>query len=213
MKKTIFFLLIGILCAAFFTGCPHETQSEQDQEAEHIKVIFDKETFDAQRKAWESSGIKNYQYEQEYCTSQGKLIYRVNVIKDGKVDSETYFIVAYGYSGSGEIDPSFLIQTEDPSKENYLSPEEYEKMISSNMKSIDDIYYNIEKWYEESQKKYVVVDEICEYEIEIQYDRKYPVPEVFAVIYRDRSGTKLSREYLKLDGWRSGAFGFMVLDD
>lgn len=208
MKKTILLLLTSVLCAVFFTGCPGEVKPVTEPEAEYIKVIFDKEKFDEQKKSWEAVCIKNYQYWQSYRTFRGHNINRQIIVKNETVDTENYY---WDIIGGSML--AFPIQTIEPENENYLSPDEYEKMSTSKMKSIDDIYYHIEKWYEDAQKKYVGDDGICEYEIEIKYDRNYPVPVELFVIGRDCSGVLKNEENLNLDGWFTGTLGFMVLDE
>ena len=209
MKKCILlFTALIFFCAAFFTGCPHKAQSVQELETKPVKVIFDKETFDEKRNDWLNKGIKNYRYCQGYYTSQHNLIYRNIVIKNNEVESAEYYLSVLGYSES--LTSSFFIQTEDPSRENYLPSDEFNEITSSKIILIEDIYAFIENWYEDTQKKYVGTDDIYEYEMIIAYDRKYPVPSEIHLVYRNHSGEKIYKPIPAK--WWTGAGGFEVLD-
>ena len=103
MKKTILHFITCILCALFFTGCPHETPVNQSAEAQKTEpevdkypreIIFDKETFDAQRKAWEESGIKKYRFTQIYYRQNKELLCRITV-KDGVETEREFFWNSY----------------------------------------------------------------------------------------------------------------------
>lgn len=212
MKKTIILLLTCILCAAIFTGCPQETpvNSEPEQVKEECIFYFDKETFDTQRKAWNESGIKNYQFTEKFGF-EGFSFFRTTTVKNGIPEKADYFKYV-NESTMGE--PLSLAEIKERIDEKY--------MPSGILSTIDNIYNNIEQWYNEYKNK--DLSEELQYGIyfigrDIYYDKTYHIP----ISYNVKELTKENLE-LRLQGkpyateswdewgWADYIYFFKVLD-
>lgn len=169
MKKTILILLTCILFAAFFTGCPYENtvDSEPEQIKEECIFYFDKETFDAQRKAWKEIGIKNYQFTEHFCF-EGFSFFRTTTVKNGIPEKADYF----KYVNESTLgDPISFDEIREHIDENYMPGE--------SLSTIDNIYNNIEQWYNEYRNRDLT--EELQYGIyyvgrDIYYDETYHIP-------------------------------------
>ena len=177
MKKTIMLLLTSIICAAIFTGCPHETQPEQETDKYERKVIFDKDTFDAQRKAWKDSGIKNYSFSELFVGWPD--IFRIVTIKDNTAADVSY----YDFDMDENNQPVYADKIENLEtavvKGDTISPETIKDLKEEPVLTISGIYDHIENWYKKALdmdlKEYGIID----YEFLISYDEEYHFPKVY----------------------------------
>ena len=225
MKKTILLLLTSILCVVFFTGCPHETETKLPTEDNYPReIVFDKDTFYAQKKAWKDRGIKNYRFSQIFIKDR-VLLCRITV-KDNKETGRDFF----WYDAVNEENTYNNPET----FENYVTivdfnldeEQEYELRHQPNyidyafilgkdkvpVTSVDDIFAQINEWYEDACNKDFVAEKIAQYKIFVQYMDEYPVPNYFwrQIISEEMyGGVSLGTKF----GWQDQIFDFEILDD
>ena len=201
MKKTIFFLLIGILCAAFFTGCPHETQPEQEEDNYSRDFIFDKEEFDNQRKAWVDAGIKNYSFTKKYIYNGGDFEILLNItVRNG--DAAAYEYIYESLTGGST----------DGIGENGNS-----KVKPCGLNTIDKIYSHLENWYESSKIKDLKAEGLVQYGRNMSYDTSYHFPTVYEIKKQTQQQFESGTNEESIDetddlGWESKIYDFKVLD-
>ena len=220
MKKTILLLLTCILCAAFFTGCLHETPvySEPEQDKYPREIIFDKETFDTQRKAWKESGIKKYRFSQIFIWDGKGLLCRITV-EDNVETAREFFWGTYDHPETFENYVTIVDFNLDEEQEyelrhqpNYI---DYAFILGKDkvpVTSVDDIFAQINEWYEDACNKDFVAEKIAQYKIFVQYMDEYPVPNYFwrQIISEEMyGGVSLGTKF----GWQDQIFDFEILDD
>ena len=206
MKKAILILLVSVLCGTFFTGCPHETQPEQETDKYPREIIFDKEELDNHYKAWESRKIKNYQFRQEFLYQYtGLEATRVIVVRNGIVESVKY----YNMDGSD-------LNLDDP--ELGINANFIEK-LKSGVRTIDDLYNYLSGWYESSKNKDLKSERIVKYGMVISYDSVNHFPLSYEIIIKteDQYDDDLNHTWSYDDsgvntGWKKKIFDFKILD-
>lgn len=240
MKKTILLLLTCILCAAFFTGCPHETPvySEPEQNKYPREIIFDKETFDTQRKAWKESGIKKYRFSQIFIWEGKGLLCRITV-EDNVETAREFFWGTYDHPETFENYVTIVDLNIDEDLEyellhqpNYI---DYTFIIGKDtvpVTSVDDIFSQINEWYEEACSKDFIAEKIAEYRINVNYMADFSVPVEFSNsiiteslydnFYSSNNNFEIqnnnsNRVYFGMQfyhyGWQDKIFDFEILDD
>ena len=219
MKKTILLLLTCILCAAFFTSCPHETQSEQEQKTDKYprEFNFDKETFDAQRKAWEDAGIKNYYFTRGFNIGGATILKKTTVENEVCVSKEYFWRSTtknqlYGdsivFGDYEEIDEWSLYKAPN----HFIDKIYAEDIQTAPDYTIDDIYREIEKEYLLMKETDMKQEKIAKMENKIQYDLNYHIPLFFEwkiISEEEYDGAHLNGESF---GWKNQIYDFKVLD-
>ena len=220
MKKTLLFLLAAFLFAAVFTGCPHETTpTEEEAPGKYPRnIIFDKKTFDAKQKAWNNSGIKNYQFSQIYWQSPC-LVCRTTV-KNGTVTAREFFLWKDGentYDNTEYFDDS-VTHDDDPLYDVFLKAKD--KVFYS---TIDDVYSSIKRDYTFFAGEDFEANHFAQVYIEVNYMTDYPIPadngvDIIGELRYDEEiemyGTVKLHGYPRPNsGWQSDIFDFKVLSE
>ena len=215
MKKIILLLLTCILCAAFFTGCQHETQPEQETDKYPREFNFNKETFDAQRKAWEESGIKNYYFTRGFNIGGTVVLEKITVENGMPISKDLFYINWNGNPIYGE-----LIKFEEYSEDEFdlykdsrhISKDFAEEIQQTPLYTIEDIYTSIKAEYLSMKSADMKQEKIAKIENKIQYDLNYHIPLFFEwkiISEEEYDGAHLNGESF---GWESKIYDFKVLD-
>ena len=189
MKKLLLLLLTGILSITLFAGCnngtvPAEPAEQQRTDRYKRELIFDKEKLDTEKAAWETSGIKNYQFTLEYEFIDPRSLLKKITVRDGKLFSTEYYYSSSEYMFIDDVfNPEYYGEPADIEKIKKEDPSFYEFFFETStfgqIKTINDVYAFIEKEYEEAKKIDLKEERIVKYVINSEYYDKYHVPFCF----------------------------------
>ena len=206
MKKTIILLLTCILCAAIFTGCPHETQHEQEPEADKYprEFLFNKKEFDTQYKAWTDAGIKNYQFKEKFYY-EGLSVSKTVIVKNGIMENVKYFD-----SDDVEIEYSNLKKNMKNNVFEWL-------WENSNIMTMDELFIYLSEWYEVARETNMKEEGLVRYGRTMEYDAIYHFPSYYSLSVMTEEEYTDAKNDIWSDGdedwgWEARIYDFKVLD-